>query len=115
MEKSPTKKIYSDLQRAFDYFNKNLFNNKLNQCVIILKKAGKKTLGYWHKSQWSENKHDKFGIDEICLNPIYFLNRTTAETLSTLVHEMVHLWQDQFGTRRKVGIIIRNGLKKWKY
>ena len=27
------------------------------------------------------------------MNPTYFASRTVAETLSTLVHEMVHLWQ----------------------
>jgi len=31
--------------------------------------------------------------DEIALNPSTFRSRSTEETLSTLVHEMCHLWQ----------------------
>jgi predicted SprT family Zn-dependent metalloprotease len=35
--------------------------------------------------------------DEIALNPSHFRSRTTAEVLSTLVHEMAHLWQHHHG------------------
>ena len=31
------------------------------------------------------------------MNPMYFQDRLVAETLSTLVHEMVHLWQHHHG------------------
>jgi hypothetical protein len=36
--------------------------------------------------------------NEIALNPRHFQDRSTEETLSTLVHEMVHLRQHHFGT-----------------
>ncbi|HIE17406.1 MAG TPA: hypothetical protein EYP71_04350, partial [Dehalococcoidia bacterium] len=36
-------------------------------------------------------------VDEIALNPTHFKERTMAQTLSTLVHEMCHLWQHHFG------------------
>src|SRR5947199_6292043 len=47
--------------------------------------------------------------DEIALNPAHFASRPTAGTLSTLAHEMAHLWQHHFG---KAG---RNGYhdKEW--
>src|SRR5262249_6191740 len=35
--------------------------------------------------------------DEIALNPATFASRTPPEILSTLVHEMVHLWQHHCG------------------
>ena len=36
-------------------------------------------------------------VDEIAMNPSYFAIRSVEETLSTLVHEMAHLWQFHFG------------------
>ena len=35
--------------------------------------------------------------DEIALNPAHFGERSPTATLSTLVHEMCHLWQHHFG------------------
>ncbi len=35
--------------------------------------------------------------DEIALNPRYFHDRPVTEVLSTLAHEMVHLWQHHYG------------------
>lgn len=35
--------------------------------------------------------------DEIALNPEHFGTRSIEDVLSTLVHEMVHLWQHHFG------------------
>jgi hypothetical protein len=37
--------------------------------------------------------------DEIALNPATFSARTPEAILSTLVHEMAHLWQHHFGDR----------------
>lgn len=41
--------------------------------------------------------------DEIAMNPTYFGVVNTNETMETLVHEMVHMWQSHFGKsgRRK--------------
>jgi predicted SprT family Zn-dependent metalloprotease len=36
-------------------------------------------------------------VDEIALNPRTFIDRTDREIVSTLVREMVHLWQFHFG------------------
>ena len=41
--------------------------------------------------------------DEIALNPAHFAGRTPAEMLSTLVHEMAHLWQHHFGKPSRSG------------
>ena len=41
--------------------------------------------------------------DEIALNPAHFASRPTAGTLSTLAHEMAHLWQHHFGTPSRTG------------
>ena len=41
--------------------------------------------------------------DEIALNPAHFAGRPPAATLSTLVHEMVHLWQHHHGKSSRNG------------
>jgi SprT-like family len=41
--------------------------------------------------------------DEIAFNPSHFANLTPTQTLSTLVHEMVHLWQHHFGKPSRAG------------
>ena len=46
---------------------------------------------------------DGLECDEIAMNPMYFRNRPLAETLATLVHEMVHLWQHRHGTPGRGG------------
>ena len=48
--------------------------------------------GYFASRRFKTRNGDAF-IDEIALNPTYFAERTTKEILSTLAHEMVHVWE----------------------
>lgn len=41
--------------------------------------------------------------DEIALNPSHFKSRTDEQSLSTLAHEMAHLWQHHFGKPSRAG------------
>ncbi|NPE56594.1 sprT domain-containing protein [Dickeya dadantii] len=91
----PTNETYDGLQKAYDFFNKKLFNGRLPQCLITLQRE-KLTLGYF-SSQRFVSKISQKKIDEIALNPSYFGIRTIEETLSTLVHEMCHLDQQHNG------------------
>lgn len=90
----PTLQFYSELQQAFNHFNRLLFDNKLPECIITLQRESK-TYGYYSVQRFV--KQDGTRIDEIAMNPEYFAIRTIPETLSTLVHEMVHLQQQHFG------------------
>lgn len=96
-ELQPTKATYDALQDAFDYFNRNLFNNELPQVLIVLHRK-KNAKGYfwadmWHsQAELSDILDDTKVLSEIALTP-ETLNRSDKEILSTLVHEMVHLWQ----------------------
>lgn len=89
----PTQSFYAALQQAYDIYNKELFNSTLCNCLLTLKE-----------------KHNAYGFfrfkylkdsDEIALNPDYFAKREAIETLSTLVHEMCHLWQHHKGSPKK--------------
>jgi predicted SprT family Zn-dependent metalloprotease len=92
---SPTQHTYDSLTQAYSHFNKSLFNGVLPCCLITMqRKQG--AYGYF--------AGDRFGTrdggqktDEIALNPSHFKAQTTQEILSTLVHEMAHLWQHHFG------------------
>jgi hypothetical protein len=90
----PTERTYSQLRRAYDFFNERLFGNKLPEALITLRTHGH-SYGYFARERFADlqaNKHD-----EIALNAQHFGVRTMSQTLSTLVHEMVHLEQYHFG------------------
>lgn len=93
-EISPTQQTYKELQDAYTFFNHRLFDEKLPPCLITLQRE-KKSRGYFSPSRFINR--DGVKTDEIALNPVYFAVRTIPETLSTLVHEMVHLYQQHFG------------------
>ena len=94
--KNPTKEAFGALTWAYDFFNRELFHGALPHCVITMHGRNKRTYGYFKSDCWED--HQRANVtDEIMLNPDYFQSRSTAEVLSTLVHEMVHLQQHHFG------------------
>jgi len=90
----PTKETYDALQQAYDVLNRSLFKSELPNCLITLQRR-KRTYGYFSAERFS--REDSYVSDEIALNPAYFRDRSVKETLATLAHEMVHLWQHHFG------------------
>lgn len=97
----PTKETYLELELAFDFFNQHLFQGKLPPCLITLQRE-KSTFGYFSRNRFV-NRENKQMVDEIAMNPAYFSIRTVKATLSTLVHEMVHMWQFHFGESGRRG------------
>jgi predicted SprT family Zn-dependent metalloprotease len=91
----PTKETFDLLQLAYDYFNYLLFEDQLPACMILLHRH-KRAKGYYWPKQFVVKGDDTKRLDEIALNPNCF-DRPQREILSTLVHEMVHLWQQHFG------------------
>ena len=92
---------YISLYEAYDFFNKELYNGKLPICLLTYSR-GKSVLGYfWAAKYASVRTPAKAVLDEIALNPAHFAARTLEDVLSTLVHEMAHLWQQHFGNAPK--------------
>ena len=91
---TPTIEIYSALQRAYDHFNTTLFGGKLPSVLIVLQRKTK-TMGYVSYQRWESG--DGRTVDELAVNPEFFLGFSNLETLQTMVHEMVHIWQQHFG------------------
>jgi predicted SprT family Zn-dependent metalloprotease len=54
--------------------------------------------GYFAGERFANVADPREVTDEIALNPAHFASRPAAEVLSTLVHEMCHLWQHHHGT-----------------
>lgn len=90
----PTTQIHQALQFAYDYFNQALFAGQLPPCLISLQRKAK-TQGYFSFRRFIDD--DGNYTDEIALNPEFFGVLPVLDTLSTLVHEMCHLWQQHFG------------------
>lgn len=90
----PTAQAYSELQSAFDHFNAALFGAELPPCLITLQRE-KRSCGYFSHARFANMQGNM--TDEIALNPAYFAVVPLTETMQTLVHEMVHLWQAHFG------------------
>jgi predicted SprT family Zn-dependent metalloprotease len=86
---------YVTLSAAFDFFNRRLFAGCLPHCLITLQRH-KGTYGYYSPRRF-EARGGERETDEIALNPGEFKGRSDTDILSTLVHEMVHSWQEHHG------------------
>lgn len=91
----PTEKAYHELQAAYDFFNAQLFAGRLPDLLITLQR-GKRTFGYFSPERFDGTSR----VSELAMNPEYFSSRSLADTLSTLVHEMVHVWQHYLAEKK---------------
>ena len=98
---NPTR-TYTSLDAAYDHFNRGLFAGQLPPCLITMQRH-KGAYGYFSGERFASLDDPQEIADEIALNPAHFAGRTSTETLSTLVHEMVHLWQHHFGKASRNG------------
>ena len=87
---------YGGLQEAYDHFNRELFNSSLPDVFITYQRRAH-SRGHFAVDRFS-GRADKFGRHELALNPDGFVDRTDEQISSTLVHEMLHVWQHSHGT-----------------
>lgn len=97
---TPTEQVYSELQEAYDVFNRELFDGQLPPCLITMQRKAR-TYGYFSGKRWKSQTGAM--TDEIALNPTHFADRSAQEVLATLAHEMTHLWQHHFGKPSRTG------------
>lgn len=91
----PTVLAYGHLVAAYGFFNEHLFAGSLPGCLITMQRK-KGARGFFHGSRFGSRDQTEI-TDEIALNPAKFAMRDDKGILSTLVHEMAHLWQHHFG------------------
>ena len=97
---TPTQETYDGLERAFNFFNDKLFDHRLPSVIFTLR-AGRKAHGYFWAEQFT-HREDGDPTHEIAMNPAT-MSRELIDVLSTLVHEMTHLEQQEYGKPGKNG------------
>jgi len=105
MKNAITREQYDAFQRAYDFFNKELFAASLPAVLVTLQRHAK-AYGYFSPERFV-GRNGQEAAHELALNPDHF-GRTDEEILSTLVHEMCHVWQQTHGTPPRA-ITIENG------
>lgn len=100
-EPKPTNAQYEAFQAAFDHFNRELFNGELPSVMLTFSRKSR-AKGFFAPDRWEDSDAGS-KLSEIALNPDLFKSRTSRDTASTIVHEMVHLWQDAFGKPSRRG------------
>jgi hypothetical protein len=96
-----TLKEYQGFQRAYDFFNRELFSGRLPQVLVTLQRHAN-TRGYFSPQRF-KGRVEKQTVHELALNPDTFTGRTDEMILSTLVHEMCHVWQETYGEPSRRG------------
>ena len=97
----PIPESYTPLRNAFMRLNHRLFKNELQPCLVTLQRK-RSALGYFAGRRFRSTAGN-FVSDEIALNPAHFAERGAKKVLSTLVHEMVHQWQQHHGKPSRTG------------
>ena len=69
------------------------------------------TRGYFSPQRF-KGRVEKQTVHELALNPDTFTGRTDEMILSTLVHEMVHVWQETYGEPSRRGYHNRQWAEK---
>lgn len=99
MNQTPTIETYPELQRAFNYFNEHLFDNKLTSPLFTLESHAR-FAGYFTKNKF-QSADGKRTTHQIALNPAMFHETGIKDNLSTLVHEMCHQYQTEYGEQSR--------------
>lgn len=97
---TPTAAQFTAFQQMFDYFNAALFGGTLPPVILNFSRKAN-TLGFFAPDRW-EREGEKV-THEISLNPAYLKHRDQRAVVSTLVHEMAHHWQQEFGKPSRRG------------
>lgn len=107
---TPTTSQWNAYQAAFDHFNRVLFGGSLDHVILNFSRKAK-SYGFCAPDRWAG---DGETVTEISLNPTHLAERPLMESMSTLVHEMVHAWQFQSGTPSRRGYHNREWAAKMK-
>lgn len=86
---------FKTLDDLYQFYNEQIFEGQLPECIVNMSRKGG-TNGFFAPERWRGENMDKKIIHEISINPDY-MDRPDKEWHSTLVHEMCHLWQEDFG------------------
>jgi hypothetical protein len=90
---------YTTFTEACKFFDRELFGGRLPPVLITLQRQAN-SCGYFSPDRFDERSSPssiKESVGELALNPDRFANASDEEILSTMVHEMAHVWQEARG------------------
>ena len=90
-----TEREYSAFQVAYDFLNAELFNGGLPHVLVTFQRHAK-AKGYFAPERFV-GRTEETKAHELAMNPDVFTGRTDELILSTLAHEMAHVWQQTHG------------------
>jgi len=96
----PSFEALAELQFAYDFFNKSLFDARLCDCILVHTRK-KRVLGHF-----APDRFQRVGgnlLPELALNPTFLALRDDRDSLSTLVHEQAHVFRHYFGPLNRKG------------
>jgi predicted SprT family Zn-dependent metalloprotease len=93
---------YASFQRAYAWLNQELFSGQLPDVLVTLNRKAN-SRGYFHAKNFRARSGPEKKAHELALNPDHFTGRTDKEILSTLAHEMAHVWQEEHGKQKPSG------------
>ncbi len=100
---TPTDEVYGELQRAYDFFNRELFEGRLPGVLITFTRR-ESVCGYFAGDRFASSNANRPAnrrkADELAMNPTLFSIQPLDEILSTVAHEQCHQWQRHFGKQK---------------
>ena len=94
-QKNITEREYHAFQVAYDFLNGELFGGSLPHVLVTFQRHAK-AKGYFAADRF-QGRTDGGKAHELAMNPDVFTGRSDELILSTLAHEMVHVWQQTHG------------------
>lgn len=90
--------LQAALQAAFNAINRDFYNNELEKVIITTKEGRKKSAYGWIEvnKNWQQNGKARH---EINISVDFLGERSVVETITTLMHEMAHLYNIQHGIK----------------
>ncbi len=95
MQPTITEREYRAFQTAYDFFNAELFGGTLPHVLVTLQRHAK-AKGYFAADRFA-SRTETVTAHELAMNPDIFTGRSDEDILSTLAHEMAHVWQQSHG------------------
>jgi predicted SprT family Zn-dependent metalloprotease len=111
-ETTITEREYSTMQRAYEYFNAELFEDSLPHVLITYQRHAKAE-GYFSFERFTA-RGEGGKAHELAMNPDVFSVREDRAILDTLVHEMAHVWQFEHGKPSRSGYHNKEWAKKMR-
>jgi len=97
----PTTEQAAAIQALYDLFRDRLFHGELPACVLNFSREKERVAGFFAAKRWRNDEGEI--VHEISLNPRSTVFQSPTQIASTLAHEMVHLWQAEYGKPSRGG------------